>query len=420
MTTIWLVIKHDVGAILRQRSFWVLTMIMPLLLMGINAYVTAQDNTPVSTEAISSFSETQPPPLPTVGLVDKAALIVQIPPDIPPDLFVRLPDETAAQTALANNEIDQYIVIPADYQTAGTIAVYDTGFQILSDGASNDLVFSGENGWIIPYLINANLTDNVQLATVLRNPTPGASTMFHRLRPPAPASNNQALASVVASVTPYVYYFLLIMGGSYMMRSVVAEKENRTVEILLLSLPPRQLMVGKILAMSVIVLIQLVVWVGGGVLILDRAASMMQLAAFTFPPGFFIWATLFLILGYLLFAAVMTAVGAIATNTREGGQAIWLLIIPQLPTLMFGQLFLEDPNNPLVIGLTLFPFSAPSAMVTRLAVGDVPIWQLMVSIVGLVVTTYLFIILAGRFFKSGNLISDTPFSWRRLATGWRR
>ena len=132
------------------------------------------------------------------------------------------------------------------------------------------------------------------------------------------------------------------------------------------------------------------------------------------------WAIAFLILGYLLFASVMAAAGAIAPNAREAGQVVWLLVLPLMPTLMFGTAFMEAPNGTLPLVLSLFPFSAPSAMVTRLALTEVPAWQVLVSLAGLALTAYLFVVLAARFFRSGNLLSQDSFNLRRLATGWRR
>jgi ABC-2 type transport system permease protein len=154
-------------------------------------------------------------------------------------------------------------------------------------------------------------------------------------------------------------------------------------------------------------------------LILNRGSALLDISAFTFPPSFIVWAILFLALGFLLFASVMAAAGAIAPSAREGNQAIWLLMVPLMPTLMFSQLFVEEPNSPVVLVLSLFPFSAPSAMVTRLALAEVPLWQIIVSLAGLALTTYLMVMLAAHFFRAGNLLSDTPFSLRRLATGWR-
>jgi ABC-2 type transport system permease protein len=213
---------------------------------------------------------------------------------------------------------------------------------------------------------------------------------------------------------------LLLIGSSFLLRSVAQEKENRTAEVLLLSLSPRQLLVGKIAAGTMVLLVELAIWGAGGVLALGLGSELLKVAQFQFPPGFLAWAVLFLVLGYLLFASAMAASAAIAPNTREGNQMIWVLIIPLLPTLMFASLFVEQPNHPLVVGLSLFPFSAPSAMVTRMALTQVPLWQILLSLAGLAATAYLFVVLAARFFRSGNLLSSESFSWRRLATGWRK
>jgi ABC-2 type transport system permease protein len=424
MRNIWLVIKHDVGVTVRQRSFWIFTLLVPALLLAVNAYTIIERGGLSSTDQDADSQEatsTSLADLPALGLVDEADLIAEMPPGIPPDLFVRFPDEAAARAALEAGEIKQYIHLPADYVATGEITVYDQGFQLFSTGENMGVAFASNQAWILPYVINYNLVGDQQLLDALQNPVPSALAEFHALQPPAQDDTEiQAMAELVASVMPYIYYFLLVMGSSYLMRSVVAEKENRTAEVLLLSLNPLELMIGKMLAMSLVMWLQVVVWVGGGILILDRGAEVMNMARFTFPPGFLAWALGFLVCGYLLFASVMAAAGAIAPTAREGAQVTWLLILPLMPTLMFGPAFVEDPNGTLSVVLSLFPFSAPSAMVTRLAVAQVPLWQILVSLAGLAATAYLFVVLAARFFRSGNLLSDESFNWRRMATGWRR
>jgi ABC-2 type transport system permease protein len=424
MRNIWLVVKHDVGATLRQRSFWILTFVMPVLLMGMNAYTLLQGSGALATPSGAAGEQGQPASpanLPTIGLVDEAGLITQVPPGFPVDQLVHFPDQAAARTALEAGDIAQYVDIPADYMASGKVTVYARNFQLLQTGDSQGLAFSGGNEWAIQDLIDYNLTSNAQLVQTLRNPTPSTLTAPHVLQPPSGAgTENRAMAQVVASLMPYVYYFLLMMGSNYLLRSVVAEKENRTAEVLLLSLNPRELMVGKIGAMSVVTMVQVVIWVGGGILILNQGAALMQVASFAFPPAFLLWAMLFLVLGFLLFASVMAAAGAISPNAREGNQVIWLLILPLMPTLMFGSTFLEAPNGTLALVLSLFPFSAPAAMVTRLAVASVPLWQVLVSLAGLALTTCLFVTLSARFFQARNLLSQESFNWRRLATGWRR
>lgn len=423
MRNIWLVVKHDMGATFRQRSFWFLTLLMPVLLMALNAYYIIQDSSPSGSGSDADKVERESAnldSLPTIGLVDEAGLIAEMPPGFPDDLFVSFPDGAAARAALEKGEIEQYVLIPADYIATGQISVYDQNFQIFQSGENMGVAYGSDSTWVLQYLIDYNLIGDEQLLRALRDPIPTSLTESHAIHPlPETDRGDQALAQVVSSVLPYLYYFLLVMGSSYLMRSVVAEKENRTAEILLLSLHPREIMVGKILAMSAVTLVQVAIWVGGGILLLNRGADLLNVASFSFPPGFLVWASLFLVFGYLLFASVMAAAGAIAPNAREGAQVTWLLIIPLMPTLMFGSVFLEEPNGTLSIVLSLFPLSAPSAMVTRLAVADVPLWQVIASLAGLALTTYLTISLAGRFFRADTLLSHDSFNWRRLATGWR-
>jgi len=421
---IWLVIKHEIRITLGKRSFWLFTFLMPALLLVFNAYYVIQDNDLAPTgsdEEISAEEKAQTATgMPVIGLVDDAGLIADMPANIPPDMFVRFPDQATAMAALEAEEIEQYVHVPADYITSGDITVYDRNFQILSSGENMGVAFGSSNESVLRHLIDFNLTGDEQLVLTLQNPTPAVLVERHVVNPPLETdADDQVLAQVVASAMPYIYYFILLIGSGYLLRSVAAEKENRTVEVLLLSVRPRELMTGKILGLSVVTLLQLVIWVGGGVLILNRGADLLNVADFAFPPGFLVWAVLFLALGYLLYASVMAAAGAIAPTAREGTQVTWLLVVPLMPTLMFGRVFLEEPHGTLSLVLSLFPFSAPSAMVTRLAVADVPAWQLMVSLLGLAVTTYLVVTVAARFFRADNLLSYASFKWRFLATGWR-
>ena len=426
MRNVGLVIKHDIAVTLKQPSFWILTLLMPVILVGLNTYFAVADSGAVSLGSESEMNDEEDemaalPLVQLVGLVDEAGFIKDMPPTLPSDTFMRFVDMETAVAALETDKISQIVFMPADYVTTGQVIIYDKNFQISRSGAGMGVAFDGNNEWMLQHLIDYNLTGDESLLHLLRDPLPGMFLEVHALNPPEADldANTRALASIVASVMPYVYYFLLVMGGSYMMRSVVAEKENRTVEVLLLSLEPRQLMIGKIIAMSVVVLVQMVAWVGSGVFLLNRSAIALNAANFAFPPGFVAWAILFLLLGYLLYAAIMTMAGAIAPNAREGAQMMWLLIIPLMPTLMFGSEFLDNPHGTLALALSLFPMSSPSAMVTRLAVADVPLWQVGLSLSLLAVTTYGFVVLAGHFFRTGNLLSQASFNFKRLATGWR-
>ncbi len=127
------------------------------------------------------------------------------------------------------------------------------------------------------------------------------------------------------------------------------------------------------------------------------------------------WALIFFLLGYVVYASALGALEAIAPTMREGSQFTFIMLIPLLIPLWLNSVFTNDPHGPVATALSLFPLSAPSAMMTRLAVGGVPAWQPFVALAGLLITAYLFVLLAARFFRADTLLSSTSLSWGRIA-----
>jgi ABC-2 type transport system permease protein len=315
--------------------------------------------------------------------------------------------------------VDQVLVIPADFLTSGQLRVYDRDFQVIGEG-SGGVAFNSQHHWMLRQLIGASLSADADLAAAITNPTPAALTRLRPLVPPEDQdAGAEAMGALVVQVMPYVFYFVLIIGSGYLLQSVTAEKENRTAEVLLVSISPRELMTGKVIGLGLVALLQLAVWLAGGIWAMNRAASALNAASFSLAPSLVVWAVVYVLLGFVLYGSIMAAGGAISPSAREAGQLTWVLVLPLLPTLMFSREFLENPDGIVSVALSVIPFSAPSAMVTRLAVAEVPWWQLAISILATLATAYLFILLAARFFRPENLLSSAAFSWRRFASAWR-
>jgi ABC-2 type transport system permease protein len=167
--------------------------------------------------------------------------------------------------------------------------------------------------------------------------------------------------------------------------------------------------------LSVVALFQMAVWIGGGLLVLGRGSGILGGAgSFDLPPGFVIWALLYFLLGYLLYASLMGAIGAMAPNAREGGQFTFLVLLPLMIPLWFNHIFIQTPNSPLALALSLFPLTTPASMITRLAVTHVPLWQTAVSLSGLAVGTLFFVLLSARFFRADTLLSGEAIYWGRI------
>ena len=157
-------------------------------------------------------------------------------------------------------------------------------------------------------------------------------------------------------------------------------------------------------------------WEAGRFALLGGAAAGAALGGVSLSPAFFAWALVFFIFGYIVYAAALGALGALAPSMREGSQFTFVLLLPLLVPLWLNSVFVQNPHGPVATALSLFPLTAPSAMVTRLATGEVPGWQPFVALAGLIVTAYLFVLLAARFFRADTLLSSASISWGRIAS----
>ena len=403
MRNIILVIKHEITTTLQKRSFWITAFLFPLLIVGINVGTQLLVSRSIDTSQALIPSAGNGTQITVIGYVDQAGLIQKIPADVPQGLLRSFVDEAAAQAAASEGQVDEYVLIPEHYLKTGDLFVVQRNFQPLG-GTPEDL---------FKYVIDANLTGDATLAAVLSQPV--QQVELHALDPGSSAGEGSSLTSLVSMAVLFIFFFLLIMSSGFMLSSVSREKENRTVEILLLSLRPRELMLGKILGLSVVALLQMAVWIGGGLLLLGRAKTILSGAtAFELPAGFVIWALLYFLLGYLLYASLMGAIGAMAPNARESGQFTLLVLLPLMIPIWFNSLFIQTPNSPLALALSLFPLTAPTAMIPRLVATQVPIWQTAASLAGLAVATYFFVTLAARFFRADTLLSGTVVNWQRI------
>jgi len=206
-------------------------------------------------------------------------------------------------------------------------------------------------------------------------------------------------------------YVLILTSASLMMNSVAKEKENRVMEILISSVKPRQLLTGKILALGLVGLLQTVVWMGSGFLLLRLGGRTLNIPAnLQLPPELLIWSLVFFLLGYLLYATIMAGVGALVPNIKEASQATIVIILPLLVPVTLISVIIDQPNAALPVILSLFPFTSPITILTRMAVSPVPLWQILTAIVLLAGTILLLIRAVSGMFRAQVLLTGQKFS----------
>jgi ABC-2 type transport system permease protein len=402
-----IVIKHEARTTLGRRSFWIMTFLFPALIIGMSfgsqilARNSFQDNQ--QKDILSGGTA-----MPSIGYVDQAGLIKQLPPGFPQGLLRAYPDQAGAQAALGAGQLQQYYLVPADFLKSGKLVVVDSKFTPFS-------TFTGS--FLFNYIVNLNLVGDPSLATVVDNPM--ATVQAHSLAPQG--AKDEAASFFVPFAALFIFFFVITMSSGFMLQSVTKEKENRTVEILLISLNPRELMLGKVIGLGLVALLQMAIWLGASYYLTGQGSALLNLAAgsITLPPGFIVWALLYFILGFLLYASALGALGALAPNTREGAQFTFIVMLPLLLPVWLANALIQTPESPLSLFLSLFPLTAPTSMITRLAAGEVPIEQILIGLAGLAITTYLFVLLAARFFRADTLLSTSSLSLRRILSTLR-
>ncbi len=205
---------------------------------------------------------------------------------------------------------------------------------------------------------------------------------------------------IVPGAMMVLMYMIVLMGATPLMQGVVEEKMNRVAEVLLGSVRPFQLMLGKLVGMTGVALTMTAVYLGG----MYWAARHYEFAEYV-RPELVAWFLFFQALASLMYGSLFIAVGAACTDLKETQTLMWpVLLLAMIPMFVLGSV-LEEPNGPVATGLSFFPFATPSLMVARLGVPPgAPWWQPVAGAAGVMLTTLVCVYAAGRIFRVGLLL----------------
>jgi ABC-2 type transport system permease protein len=212
---------------------------------------------------------------------------------------------------------------------------------------------------------------------------------------------------ITAIVFLVIMYSTFFMYGFQNLRGVIEEKTNRIVEIVIASVRPTELMLGKILGIGLVGLTQYCVWCLLAMnLSLPGIANLIagDLGVPRIPLSMIGYFILFFLLGYFLYASVYTAIGAPFNSDQEAQQ---LSMIPTM--LIVGAMavypaVMNNPNGPVAVFASLFPFTAPLIMFLRTSIAEPPLWQVGLAVLILVASTVGMAWVAGRIYRVGILM----------------
>ena len=222
------------------------------------------------------------------------------------------------------------------------------------------------------------------------------------------ATEEKGAAFVTVLIFMVILYTTFLMYGMQNLKGVIDEKTNRIVEVVIASVRPTELMLGKIIGIGLVGLTQYLIWSLVAMnLSLPAIAGMLStgdLGVPKIPISMVLYFVLFFVCGYFLYASVYTAIGAPFNTDQEAQQLAMIPMMFIVSVWAFFPVLMNNPNGGVAIFASLFPFTAPLAMFLRTSMGQPPGWQVALSIAILIASTIGIAWLAGRIYRVGILM----------------
>lgn len=378
-----------------KRRFWIALLCVPigfLIIMGLSMLFSylSFDNDPV-------------------GYVDLANLINQ-PQEVPDkvgfmEIFIQLipyTDEETARTDTENGTLQGFVVIPQGYQSTYSLTYYSNK-QPGSDVTSAINTLLRQNLLLqeqFPHLDRIKAGSQISLQS-LDGSQSSDGTDWHQI--------------IVPAIIGILYFSMVMSCGGYLLQSLVEEKQNRTMEIMITSMTPNQLMIGKIIGNLGVGFTQILVWVVIlliGVLVFRNQIPFLD--DLNLSPDYLAISLSLLVLSFIVAAGLLAIIGATMSTMEEAQSINSLLIIPTMLPFYFFQTFFTNPNGTIPRILSFFPLSAPFSLSLRMAFTSIPAWEIAMVYIVLIVSVILVFWLSGKAFHRGLLEFNKKLKLRDL------
>lgn len=425
----WLIIQREYLSRVRKKSFIILTLLIPLIIVGFIALEVffisggTKDN-----KSIAVIDES--------GLFEQA---LQKTEDLQFTFLVGTPIQKEKDT-YQKEGFDGLLYIPKiDIQNPSGFTYYSEhqlglNSYLYLTGQINDII---KNKRMVLAGIDKKKLNQMEANISLAQVTSSSKSKGH-------AQYITFASSAIGYISGFLIYFALILFGTMVLRGVAEEKTNRISEIMISSVKPTQLMTGKIVGIGAVGLTQFIIWIilaligiyffgnfsqqlmssmspmGGGqdsgqlLIILQQLKGIIA----ALPVVEIVLCFLFYFFGgYLLYAALFAAVGSAVDQEMTESQSLTLPItMPIIISFFIMFSAIQNPDSTLAVVCSIFPLSSPIVMMARIPYG-IPAWQLILSILLLIATIWLTIRIAGKIYRTGILLYGKKVTIKEM-TKW--
>ena len=288
--------------------------------------------------------------------------------------------------------ISAYIVIPVDVLDSSRVSYYSMNMGNFRDQAElnrtvNEIISEHRmiSAGLDPALIRS-VTKNVNFKMVQVNA--GGREK----------EGDEMLSYLMPIIYVLMLFFAIFMSSQILMRSVLSERSNRLIEVLLSSVTPGELMSGKILGLGLLGLTQLGLYlIVGGLVSSYRGMELFNSVNIILFLVYFIF-------GYLLYAAIFAAIGALFDNEQDAQQAVSIFSLVTVIPIFLSSYVIANPQSLTTTILSFIPIMTPFFMILRIGVVVPPLWEIITSLVLLIICVWLAMLAAGKIFRVAILI----------------
>jgi len=412
MNKTFIVAKNEFMKRVKTRWFVFTTLLGPIVLVGFFTVIGF-----ATTSAIEGGES-------TIVVLDQTERIAGSLSDPEGDLTFTISDadeETLRQQVL-DGEYSGYLVLPAG----------------LVDGEGSARYYSTEGGGVSSFNFDLRNIIRNTVRTLRLEDQKVSNEVFEIINAGVPLDTiklsdegeeqgSSAAYAIVGGIMGFLIYITMLIYGSVVMQGVIQEKTNRVVEVIVSSVRPFELLMGKVLGIGAMGLVQMTFWAGliaagtmgsGAIISLfvntdnlnlpDTAtqAEVLDAVGFQVPdlgPEVFVFFVIYFLLGYLLYATLFAGIGSSVEQQQDAQSLMLPVMMPIIISIVFLQAVIEAPNSGLSVALSLIPFTSPIPMVVRVAMIDVPLWQLAASLTLLIGTFVGAVWVSSRIYRIGIL-----------------
>lgn len=420
LRNIWVVFRSEFMRRVRTKAFILTTLLVPfgfLALIGVGVVVgIATEGSNVEQVAVLDETGVLASRL---SLPEDAELVpVQISPD-------------SLRAAVRAETFDVALILPASLLDGTGEAEYlsRSGGTLFREAVRDRVARAVEDERLdrlgAPAEVRAVLDSRVSLRAVRVDETGEAN-----------AAGGEMGGTALGMAMGFLIYLAVLLYGSFVMQSVLEEKTNRVVEVMVSSVRPFHLLMGKVLAMGAVGLTQMLVWIGLAVGVMafagpiaaafmdpataadpEAAQAMMQMGSFL-PANLatlLVSFALFFLGGYLLYSSLFAAAGSAIEQMQDAQSFTLPIMIPIILAFVFMTPVMQSPDSALAVILSMVPFFSPILMLVRMSVTSVPLWQVALSFLLLAASFVAAIWVSARIYRIGILMYGKKPSLRDLA-----